>query len=209
MLNFKAGKNAPPIEENAPAGDKDGNSNTPEEEGVTGSKGQGEEPANNKGNKKDGEAFEDPITNKIDDANNAQKRAEETFNNSGDKSKTVASDDIKTLSGWKEKPEGFTDVTPEQVKSYSNEIGHNPKRAGAMDQINNGGFEGKYNSSHAEKQLLTAKPNEPVGVSRDMCTDCQNFASKQAQTTGESVIVSDPKGTRIFNPDGSVDFIPK
>ena len=66
-------------------------------------------------------------------------------------SKTVASDDIKTLSGWKDTPEGYGGATPKEVKSYSDKIGHQPKKAGAMDQKNRGGFDGKYNSSHAEK----------------------------------------------------------
>lgn len=78
-----------------------------------------------------------------------------------------------------------------------------------MDQVNNGGFEGKYNSSHAEKQLLTERPNEPTGVSRPMCSDCQGFASKQAVATGQDVVVSDPNGTHVFYPDGSSEFIPK
>ncbi len=57
MLNFKAGKNAPPIEENAPAGDKDGNANTPEEDGNPQSTVKGDDPEKN--NKpKQGEAYE-------------------------------------------------------------------------------------------------------------------------------------------------------
>ena len=43
-------------------------------------------------------------------------------------SKTVASDDIKTLSGWKDTPEGYGGATPKEVKSYSDKIGHQPKR---------------------------------------------------------------------------------
>ena len=91
-------------------------------------------------------------------------------------SKTVASDSIKTISGWKYIPEGYTKTSPEVVNKYSASINHTPKAAGGADQIKNGGFKGKYNSSHAEKQLLTAKPNEPIGVSRNMCSDCKAFA---------------------------------
>ncbi len=57
MLNFKAGKNAPPIEENAPAGDKDGNANTPEEDGNPQSTVKGDAPENNNKPKR-GEAYE-------------------------------------------------------------------------------------------------------------------------------------------------------
>ncbi len=174
--------------------------------------------------KADGEAYEEGTGNKVDDfdanneslmqkideANEAQSKSQIEYDALGNKykKKTVAHDEIKTLSGWSDKPEGYTDVSPDKVKQYSGEICHEPSKAGAMDQKHNGGFDGKYNSSHAEKQLLTEKPNEPVGVSRPMCKDCQNFASKQAQATGKNVIVSDPDGVRIFKPDGSVQFIP-
>lgn len=72
-------------------------------------------------------------------------------------SKTVVSDDIKTLSGWKDTPEGYGGATPKEVKSYSDKIGHQPKKAGAMDKKNRGGFDGKYNSSHAEKKITNRK----------------------------------------------------
>jgi hypothetical protein len=160
-----------------------------------------------------GKAYEKGMSlpEKITKAQEAQQRAQTEFDNLGKKykSKTVAADDIKTLSGWSEKPSGFTDVDPSSVKQHSDVIGHVPRKAGALDQVKDGGFDGKYNSSHAEKQLLTEKPNEPTGVSRDMCTDCQNFAKKQAIHTQKEVVVSDPSGTHVFHPDGSFDFIPK
>ncbi|MDN5288347.1 MAG: hypothetical protein JWR38_4621 [Mucilaginibacter sp.] len=159
------------------------------------------------------EAFQadKPLDEKITESQQARDKALSEYDQLGTKyeSKTVATDGIKTVSGWKASPEGFTDVSPEQVKDYSDQIGHTPQKAGAMDQVKDGGFEGKYNSSHAEKKVLTENPNDPTGVSRPMCSDCQSFAQKQAVATGKEVIVSDPEGTHIFNPDGTHDFIPK
>ena len=149
------------------------------------------------------------LTQKIDEAIQAQKRAESEYEVLRQGNKTIAHDDIKTISGWSEKPNGYSDISPETVKNYSKEINHEMKSAGGLDQKNRGGFDGKYNSSHAEKQLLTEKPNEPLGVSRTMCDDCQKFASKQAVKTQEHVVVADPNGVHIFDPNGTHVFIPK
>lgn len=60
-----------------------------------------------------------------------------------------------------------------------------------------------------KKKLLTEKPNEPIGVDRPMCDDCTSFAQKQAIAAGKLVVVTDPNGTHIFQPDGTEIFIPK
>ncbi|MFV0387738.1 MAG: hypothetical protein ACK5NT_03195, partial [Pyrinomonadaceae bacterium] len=124
------------------------------------------------------------------------------------KNKTVAADGDKTLSGWKGKqnprPSGYRDVSPEDVRDYSELIGHELKNGGANDQVARGGFRGKYYASHAEKQLAVARPNEPIGVSRPMCADCQRFFSRLARYQERPQIVTDPDGTRIFYPDGTV-----
>jgi len=123
--------------------------------------------------------------------------------------KTVASDGEKTLSGWTNKPPGYADVDPVHVVHLSNQNGHELRSGGAQDQINNGGFPGKYNASHAEKQMTVASPDEPVGVSKPMCRDCQDYFAAQAQETGRPQVVTDPEVTRVFWPDGSIDEIPK
>ena len=147
------------------------------------------------------------LIQKIEEAIKAQERAQAEYEALGKWNKTVAHDDIKTISGWSETPSGYTEVFPEKVKSYSETIGHDIKNAGALDQKRYGGFDGKYNSSHAEKKLLTEKPNEPIGVSRPMCKDCREFAGKQAVKIEEDVIVADPNGVHIFKKDGGHDFI--
>ena len=80
-----------------------------------------------------------------------------------------------------------------------------PSAKGAADFAGKeSGFAGKYNSSHAEKKILTEKPNEPIGVTRPMCSDCEQFCKQQAKATNQPVVVTDPEGTKIFYPDGRV-----
>src|SRR4029077_5492860 len=76
--------------------------------------------------------------------------------------------------------------------------------AGALDQLDQGGFRGKYYASHAEKQQIVARPNEPVGVSRPMCDDCIRFFQREAAYQGRPITVSDPQTTRVFSRDGSI-----
>jgi hypothetical protein len=127
----------------------------------------------------------------------------------GHKDKTVATDGGQYVSGWKKPPKGYDKVSPETVASHCKEIGHDLKRSGANDQVENGGFEGKYNASHAEKQSSVGSPNEPVSVSRPMCADCQRYFQKEAIFRGQDQIVSDPQFTRTFHPDGTVTRIPR
>jgi hypothetical protein len=58
--------------------------------------------------------------------------------------------------------------------------------------------------SKAEKQMSIISPNDPIGVSKSMCRDCQNYFSKLAQSEGIDQIVTDPKGTWTFHSDGSI-----
>ena len=121
------------------------------------------------------------------------------------KNKAIASDSIKSVSGWTD-TDGFSKIKPSEVKKYSDEIGHTPKNGGASDYAGKDtGFDGKYNSSHAEKKILSENPNEPIGVTEPMCKDCQEFCSKQAKSTGEPVVVTDPECTRVFHPDGRIE----
>jgi len=163
---------------------------------------------------KDGKAYENPqptVEELVQKANEAYDRAKGLYDALGKKytKKTVASDDIKAISGWGEKPEGYTNTSPENVKNQADAIGHEPAKAGAMDQKHTGGFDGKYNCSHSEKQIWTEKPNEPIGSSREVCPDCQGFGSKQAISTGKPNVVAGPEGTHIYYPDGSYEFIPR
>lgn len=123
------------------------------------------------------------------------------------KVKTTASDDINTVSGHAPKrisaktreALGVTDVSPKQVMDRADEIGHSLSKNASIDN----GVPGQAAASHAEKQVMTAKPGDPIGVSRGMCSDCIKFAQKHADEIGKDVIVTDPSGTKIFEPGGT------
>jgi filamentous hemagglutinin len=144
----------------------------------------------------------DDIVNATDDAQtlleNLPKRLQR---------KTVATDrqGTNTLSGWANKSDDFVNISPEQVLEHQKLIGKEAKSSGFLDQ----GVLGKYNASHAEKQLIVAKPNTTIDVSREMCKDCQKFFSLEAIFRNKPQTVIDPIKTRIFRPDGTVEEILK
>jgi RHS repeat-associated protein len=149
----------------------------------------------------------------------AVKQSQEAYKRSVAKAKgskkTVASDGDQTLSGWegktnkKQRQDYNNTATPQKVKDYSEQIGHELDNNGFLDQKHmKEGFDGKYHASHAEKQQAILQPNEPIGVSRVMCKCCQGFFKKHAQATGKPQVVTDPEMTRIFHPDGTVESIP-
>ncbi len=120
------------------------------------------------------------------------------------KKKTSASNGDPTLSGWAQpRPDGFGSATPEDVRKLADEIEH-PLKPHPHDQLDRGGFDGKYNASHAEKQQALTSPGSDIAVNRRMCTDCVEFHKKLAQHTGQSQLVTDPDGPKLFLPDGSV-----
>ncbi|WP_257010237.1 two-partner secretion domain-containing protein [Burkholderia ubonensis] len=124
------------------------------------------------------------------------------------RTKTVATDgETDTISGYgKYLPDGYTYVAPAKVAQRADEIGHDLRAAGAMDQ----GVSGQYNASHAEKQVIVNNPNATqVDVSRPMCTDCQAFYKAEAAAQSRPLVVSDPNATRIFLPNGNVIVNPR
>src|SRR6185295_1455569 len=102
------------------------------------------------------------------------------------------------LSGWKDRPDGYEFASPREVKEYSDTIGHPARPHHARDHVNTSGFEGAAYYSHAEKQMAVRHPNEPFGVSRSMCTDCQDFFKRHAYYQGKPQTVTDPDGTWQF-----------
>ncbi|MDQ4098645.1 MAG: hypothetical protein M3144_12360 [Actinomycetota bacterium] len=56
---------------------------------------------------------------------------------------------------------------------------------------------------HAEKLVHAAAGSAPIGVSRAMCGDCQQFF-KSAAASADFLVVADPSTVRIFLPDGSI-----
>jgi len=129
--------------------------------------------------------------------------------------KTVASTggNNNTLSGWETKSNAHTrknfksSVSPEKVSEYSKEIGHPLKSNPIPDQIRSGGFDGKFQASHAEKQQVLLNPNKPIGISKNRCPDCQLFFQRVAVQRNRSQIITDPIKTRIFYSDGTIEEI--
>jgi len=56
-------------------------------------------------------------------------------------------------------------------------------------------------------KLPPSAPFPPMGDSRDMCADCQQFFAKLAIKSQQDIVTSDPRGTRVFHADGSVTKI--
>ena len=116
--------------------------------------------------------------------------------------KTTSSDHVETLSGWsmKGRPKNFQEPNINEVLAKQKEIGHDVRRAGALDH----GVDGQYYASHAERQLSINAEEPYIGVSKVCCKNCQQYFSKLAQHEGRDWYVTDPKGTLVFGADGSV-----
>ncbi len=171
------------------------------------------------GKGKDGDLFEDPAGSKAGEIKSREQQIEESreaYNKSlqshGDlpvsqKGKTTASDGINTVSGHSpsrisnrtRSKIDVTDVAPEKVMKRSENINHSLSENASIDN----GVPGQAAASHAEKQIMTAKPGDPLGVSREMCNDCIKFAQKHANEIGADVVITDPNGTKIFESGGT------
>jgi hypothetical protein len=117
--------------------------------------------------------------------------------------KTVAGieDGTKSLSGWTPK-KGFVQATDE-VMVKAEQIGHDIRNHKLLDQ----GTPGRYNASHAEKQL-SIFTDEPIRVSQKMCSDCQPYFLALAKAENKIRIVADPDAIRVFYPNGEVKLLP-
>ena len=60
----------------------------------------------------------------------------------------------------------------------------------------------RYNASHAEKQVSMYEDSYNIGVSRDMCDDCQNFFTAKAQLENKEYVVADTSTIHIFTTGG-------
>jgi len=134
-------------------------------------------------------------------AQNTQNRISEE--NQRYESKTVSSDHVQTLSGWSEtrrSKTGFQKPDLDGVFAKQEEIGRPIK----IDDFLDNGIPGSFNASHAERQLsLTAK--EPaIGISKDLCKDCQGYFTRLAQHEGRDWYITDPDCTWVFYADGTI-----
>ena len=121
--------------------------------------------------------------------------------------KTVALDGINTVSGWSES-RGVSDtfvsenniekVPLSQVYATAEELDDfSFKENSSLDND----MPGSGHACHAEKQIIAMQLGEPIGVSRDMCPCCQNYAQEMAIATNDPIVVADGKNVFIFNPD--------
>lgn len=70
------------------------------------------------------------------------------------------------------------------------------------DRANDQGVPYQYNASHAEKQVAMINGRNVIGVSKNMCEDCQDYFWAKAKLNNESKIIADPSGIHIFTQDG-------
>lgn len=68
------------------------------------------------------------------------------------------------------------------------------------------GIPGKYNASHAEKQMSIIS-DKPIGISNTMCKDCRDYFCTLAIHSGRTIVTADPQYVRIFQSDGTVKEI--
>ena len=162
-------------------------------------------------------ATEKSLAELVKEAVAAKERAVELakeYNSHYAKKKTIASDGVVTLSGWRKLPEyassvvrtgkdkaGNDEALTKLVQDKAAEMGYVLTPAGARDN----GKPGQFNASHAEKQL-SCLTTDPIGVSQEMCEDCQAYFAALAQHEERTVVIADPGCVRVFNPDGSVEY---
>lgn len=119
-----------------------------------------------------------------------------------DKAAATVEGGPRTLSGWEHKQDGFVQAT-DRVMERSKEIGHGLACSGYLDK----GVPGRYNASHAEKQISIIAPDKPIAVSRPMCDDCPKYFTSLARFTDKPQVVSDTEYVRIFYPNGKIEKI--
>src|SRR5437588_8851658 len=64
---------------------------------------------------------------------------------------------------------------------------------------------GAYNATHAEKQLVLLRPDDPIGIAKKICDDCLQFLRFDAKYNQTQRVTTDPDfGTLVFQPDGTI-----
>ncbi len=119
--------------------------------------------------------------------------------------KTVAATQYgqRTLSGWEHEAgdgSGYASPADETVMAQAGRMGFDFRDAGAFDRS----IPGRYYASHAEPQMSEIAPDEPMAVSRVMCSECQRYFKVLARYAGIPQVIADPYDVRVFYPDGRV-----
>ncbi|HEY7334951.1 MAG TPA: DUF4157 domain-containing protein [Bryobacteraceae bacterium] len=112
--------------------------------------------------------------------------------------------DVSTPSGYKPtRNDPHADEATDRAMQEGREAGYEPEPH-EFDRSANAGESGRVRGSHAEKKAAELAPNEPVGVSKPMCSDCIRWFRHIAVERGIPQVVADPAFTRIFMIDGAV-----
>lgn len=91
--------------------------------------------------------------------------------------KTFASDGVWVISGWVlPRPSGAAPYDVQDVLTLQRQIGHAIKDLGMRDH----GVVGSQRASHAERQVALLSPRQPIGVTKPMCSDCQEYFRRLA-----------------------------
>lgn len=122
-------------------------------------------------------------------------------------SKTVCSDGIVTVSGYskrrvskkfRQQVPNMVDVPILSVIEEALKLNYKLRENSSIDN----GIPGSSSASHAEKQMLVKQKNEMAfGVNRKICECCYEFIQKIAETTGNTIFITQPVDvTYIFSP---------
>lgn len=149
------------------------------------------------------EVTREDINKAIELANKAKEIAMKYSN------KTVALDGINTVSGWSDgrgvsktfvKDNDIEKVPLAQVYATSEELDNfNFSENASLDND----MPGSGHACHAEKQIIAMQLGEPIGVSREMCPCCREYAQAMATATNDPIVVCDGINVYIFNPNSS------
>ncbi|WP_232023061.1 hypothetical protein [Actinomyces viscosus] len=113
--------------------------------------------------------------------------------------KTVSANGVKSLSGWSlDRPGGFQGPNVDEVLQVTDEMGF-PRRQDFRDH----GIDGQYDASHAERQEAVAADEPYIGVTRDVCENCEDWYRAFAKHRQQDWYVTDPTGTWFFRSDGT------
>ncbi|WP_420896412.1 hypothetical protein [Actinomyces oris] len=113
----------------------------------------------------------------------------------------MASDHERTLSGWSsDRPIGFHSPNDQEVLRVTDEMGYPRRSMGCRDH----GVKGRALVSHAERQEALIAHESRIGVSGRLCNDCPGWFRSNSQHSGKTWYVTDPDGTWVFRPDGSI-----
>lgn len=142
----------------------------------------------------------------VEKAEKAQERAANNYNGLAKRydGKTVSADGAISLSGWGRRKRGFQEPNIDRVLEMQEKIGH-PRNSHNLDN----GVLGRFYACHAERQLSITAKIPAIGVSKNVCNDCQEYFSRLAQYQGRDWYVADPSWTWIFHSDGAVTKLPR